>query len=166
MTSGKARPRSGFGAERALPVLRFAAVPLVLCWHASDAHHGIANFDLNSDIELHGVLDHVEFLNPHSWLYLAVTDANGNVVDWRCEMRGATVLKRSGWSETMFVPGTPITVTGSPDRRDPATCYLGTATFADGSSVDRYGQLQAPNAEAGDNRPARLASGPAAFCWS
>jgi len=159
VVSGEVRPRGRHCADRASPVFRLAAAGFVLCCGTSEAHHGIANFDLNSDVELHGVLDHVEFLNPHSWLYLAVTDANGNVIDWRCEMRGATVLRRSGWSETMFVPGTPITVTGSPDRRDPATCYLGTATFPDGSSVDRYGQLQAPNPEGTDNRPARLASG-------
>jgi hypothetical protein len=59
----------------------------------------------------------------------------------------------------MFVPGSPITVAGSPDRRDPATCYLGTAVFADGSSVDRYGQLREPIPVSGRNRPARLADG-------
>jgi hypothetical protein len=74
-------------------------------------------------------------------------------------MRGATVLRRSGWSEDMFQSGSAITVTGSPDRNDPATCYLGTALFADGSSVDRYGQLREPAPLAGNNRPARLASG-------
>ena len=36
------------------------------------AHHGIANFDLNRDIELEGVVTRVEFINPHSWLYLDV----------------------------------------------------------------------------------------------
>jgi hypothetical protein len=125
----------------------------------ASAHHGIANFDLNTDIELEGTVTAVEFLNPHSWLYLTVEGASGEPVEWRCEMRGATVLRRSGWTEDMFVPGEPITVTGSPDRRDPATCYLGTAVFADGSSVDRYGQLREPIPVSGDNRPARLADG-------
>ena len=123
------------------------------------AHHGIANFDLNSDLELTGTIDRVEFLNPHSWLYLTVADENGEAVEWRCEMRGATVLRRSGWSEDMFVEGSEIVVSGSPDRRDPTTCYLGTALFADGSSVDRYGQLREPEPVAGDNRPTRLADG-------
>ena len=34
------------------------------------AHHGIANFDLNKDIELSGVVTDLAFVNPHSWLYL------------------------------------------------------------------------------------------------
>lgn len=123
------------------------------------AHHGITNFDLNSDIELRGTVTDVEFLNPHSWLHLTVEDDNGDTVAWRCEMRGATVLRRSGWTEAMFEPGSEITVTGSPDRTDPTTCYLGTALFTDGSSVDRYGQLREPEPLAGFNRPQHLANG-------
>jgi hypothetical protein len=43
----------------------------------------------------------------------------------------------------MFAPGTRVTITGAPDRYTPNTCYLGTAVFADGRHIDRYGQLQA-----------------------
>src|SRR5690606_37790579 len=70
-------------------------------------HHGVANFDLNRDIELEGVITNVEFINPHSWLYFDVTGPNGEVTSWRCEMRGGTVLRRSGWTEDMFPAGTP-----------------------------------------------------------
>jgi hypothetical protein len=123
------------------------------------AHHGIANFDLNADIELDGTIVRVDFVNPHSWVYLTVENEDGEAVEWRCEMRGATVLRRSGWSEDMFVAGSTISITGSPDRTDPTTCYLGTAVFADGSSVDRYGQLRAATPVTTGNRPARLANG-------
>jgi len=123
------------------------------------AHHGIANFDLNRDIELNGIITDVEFLNPHSWVHFSVEGENGAIEAWRCEMRGSTVLRRSGWTEDMFVTGSSISISGSPDRRDSTTCYLSTALFADGSSVDRYGQLQPPDPATGSNRPARLANG-------
>jgi hypothetical protein len=126
---------------------------------AAQAHHGIANFDLNNDVALEGVITSVEFVNPHSWLHFDVTAADGTTTQWRCEMRGATVLLRSGWSKEMFVAGTPIRVTGSPDRRDPTTCYLGTAIFPDGTSVDRYGQLNRGAPPAPVQRAARLANG-------
>ncbi len=126
---------------------------------AAHAHHGIANFDLNTDIELVGVVTEVDFMNPHSWLYLEVTADDGTVTPWRCELRGATVLRRSGWSEEMFPAGLEIRITGSPDRRDPTTCYLGTAFFPDGRSVDRYGQLTEPVREIPADRPLRLANG-------
>jgi len=124
-----------------------------------EAHHGITNFDLNRDVEVTGVITEIDFVNPHSWVYFDATNENGETVAWRCEMRGATVLRRSGWSEDLFVVGSEVTITGSPDRSDPRTCYLGTALFADGSSIDRYGQIQAPEPVAGSNRPERLANG-------
>lgn len=133
-----------------------------LAWAGgAHAHHGLANFDLNTDIELDGVVTDVEFVNPHSWLYLDVAAEDGAVESWRCELRGATVLRRSGWSTDMFPEGLEITVTGSPDRNDATTCYLGTAIFPDGRSVDRYGQIEdaEPEPEAQPDRPVRRANG-------
>jgi hypothetical protein len=123
------------------------------------AHHGIANFDLNKDIELTGVVTDLAFVNPHSWLYLNVAGANGETTPWRCEMRAATVLKRSGWSQALFENGSQVRITGSPDRNEPHTCYLGTIVFADGSSMDRYGQLQKAAPAAPVERPLRFANG-------
>jgi Family of unknown function (DUF6152) len=123
------------------------------------AHHGIANFDLNKDVALSGVVTNLAFVNPHSWLYLDVAAPNGEVAKWRCEMRAATVLKRSGWSQEMFGNGTRVRITGSPDRNEPNTCYLGTITFADGSSMDRYGQRQRATQAVPAERPERLANG-------
>jgi hypothetical protein len=124
------------------------------------AHHGIANFDLNKDVAISGTVAKLAFVNPHSWLYVDVTGPDGKVTQWQCEMRAATVLRRSGWSEAMLAPGTAVSVTGSPDRNAPNTCYLGTITFADGTSMDRYGQRQKaePTAVAA-SRPERLPNG-------
>ena len=126
----------------------------------SSAHHGIANFDLNKDVEINGAVVKLAFVNPHSWLYVNVTGPNGETTEWRCEMRAATVLRRSGWSEAMFAAGALVRITGSPDRNEPNTCYLGTITFADGTSMDRYGQRQTYDPAAlAATRPARLANG-------
>ena len=110
------------------------------------AHHGIANFDFNADVAITGSVAKLTFVNPHSWLYVTVAGANGAATEWRCEMRSATVLRRSGWSQEMFTVGAQVTVTGVPDRNEPNTCYLGTITFADGTSMDRYGQRQRADA--------------------
>jgi hypothetical protein len=71
-----------------------------------------------------------------------VRGTDGKVASWKCEMRSASSLRRSGWTQEMFLAGSAITVTGSPERRKPNQCYLGTILFADGSSMDRYGQRQ------------------------
>jgi hypothetical protein len=111
------------------------------------AHHGISNWDLNKDLTLTGRVTSLEFVNPHAWLHLEVKDANGKVQPWSCEVRSAFSLRRSGWGVEMFKAGSTITVTGSPERTKPLQCYLSTIRFADGSSMDRYGQRQLPAAE-------------------
>jgi hypothetical protein len=123
-----------------------AAVCLaVVVWlgmpHLVLAHHGVANFDLNKDLTITGTVTRLDFVNPHSWLFFDAVGDDGRVVPWRCELRGATVLRRSGWSPEMFASGTKITITGAPDRFEPNTCYLGTVVFADGTRIDRYGQI-------------------------
>jgi hypothetical protein len=138
-----------------LAVLTISFAPLAL------AHHGAGTFDRDSSIELIGTITGVDFVNPHAWVYFDVTDDNGNAVANRCEMRAATVLRRSGWSEDLFVPGEEVTITGRGDRFDPSSCYLSTIEFEDGSNAARYGQLIAPEAQAepATNRPMRLANG-------
>jgi hypothetical protein len=123
------------------------------------AHHGIGTFDTRQEITITGSVTGVDFVNPHSWVYLDVKAADGTLVPWRCEMRSATTLRRSGWSPEMFKIGKPVTITGAPDRNDPRSCYLSTIVFADGRSADRYGQLSAAPAPRVAERPARLPTG-------
>lgn len=126
-------------------VCSLALVALVIGGAAS-AHHGFGSFDPSRDIEITGTITGLDFVNPHSWLYLDVTQADGTIAGFRCEMRPATVLRRAGWNEAMFVPGESITVEGSPDRADPNACYVSTLIFADGTRLDRYEQRGEPPA--------------------
>jgi hypothetical protein len=124
------------------------------------AHHGISNWDLNKDLTITGKITRFDFISPHAWLHLAVKSADGKAEDWACEMRSAHSLRRSGWTVQMFRAGTTVTVTGSPERFKPRQCYLSTIRFADGTTMDRYGQRQLPAAEKARVavvRPARTA---------
>jgi hypothetical protein len=105
------------------------------------AHHGGGTFDGSKEIKLTGTFTGLDLINPHSWIYFDVKEPDGKVTKYRCEMRAATVLRRSGWSPEMFKKGEQLTFEGSPDRNDPTSCYLNTVVFADGKRVDRYGQL-------------------------
>jgi hypothetical protein len=51
--------------------------------------------------------------DQYSWIYFDVTAADGKVGAFRCEMRSATVLRRSGWTKEMFRAGLRITIQGS-----------------------------------------------------
>jgi hypothetical protein len=123
------------------------------------AHHGFGTFDMTREIEITGTITDLSFVNPHSWLYLDVTGAEGQPVAMRCEIRSATTLRRSGWTPEMFPVGEQVTIKGSPDRNDAAACYVSTLVFPDGSSLDRYGQRTPPVAVESRPRVARLANG-------
>ena len=104
------------------------------------AHHGPGTFELGKSVTYAGKLTRVDFVNPHSWLYFEVTDANGRVSKHRCEMRSAHTLRRSGWSKELFPVNSKVTIEAAPDRADPNSCYLNTIRFENGSHMDRYGQ--------------------------
>jgi len=144
-----------------------AAAPIaaggLLIANVALAHHGFGNFDRSREVALEGVVTGVDFVNPHAYVYFDAPAADGTKVPHRCEMRAAGVLRRSGWSASMFKNGDPIKITGAPDRFDANSCYVSTIVFADGTTADRYAQLSkgaAPAASAARaDRPARLPSG-------
>jgi len=105
------------------------------------AHHGPGTFQLGKSVSFPvATLTRVDFVNPHSWLYFDVADANGRVSNHRCEMRSAHTLRRSGWTTDLFPIGATVTIEAAPDSADPNSCYLNTIRFADGGHMDRYGQ--------------------------
>jgi hypothetical protein len=142
-----------FICKRAVLVAGAIIAPVAL------AHHGFGTFVMDEDIQITGTVTGLNFVNPHSWLYLDVVNENGETVAMRCEMRSANTLRRSGWTPDLFPTGKEITITGSPDRDDPYSCYVSTLIFDDGSSLDRYGQITAPAEIGQGQRPLRLANG-------
>ena len=144
---------------------------LVVSAVAVSAHHGFGTFEVAKTVSFpNAKLTRIELINPHSWLYFEWTDANGKVQKFRCEMRSAHTLRRSGWTPDLFPANAKVNVTASPDRADPNSCYLQTIEFENGSRMDRYGQyVKASDGKvkevvgairAGDkNRPARRPTG-------
>lgn len=136
-------------------------IALLLLAGTSYAHHGAnSQFDQSKSLEVSGVITKLRFVNPHSYVYFDVTNEDGSVENWRCEMRAATVLKRSGWSEAMFQPGTRIHIEGAPAWRETRGCYVERLRLDDGETIQRYDQLNAADHEVAlDERPVTLANG-------
>ncbi len=85
---------------------------LLLSQTPSYAHHSVgAEFDLSQRITLQGRLTKVEWMNPHVYLYLDVTEG-GKTANWACETAGPNTLSRQGWSRASFRIGDRITVVG------------------------------------------------------
>src|SRR5687767_376803 len=140
--------------SKALKVFAFAAIVLAA---PVSAHHGFGRFDPTKTVTIEGTVTGIDFVNPHAYLYFDAMAADGKVTKMRCEMRAATVLRRSGWSPEMFTPGKHVAIEGNPHRDDPASCYIETLTLGE-EKLERYQQLTSA-AQNATNRPAKVASG-------
>jgi hypothetical protein len=126
---------------------------------AALAHHGFGRFDRSKQVELTGVITSIDFVNPHSYLHFDVVDSGGQKIVMRCEMRAATLLRRSGWSAEMFVVGAPVTVFGFAHRDDPASCYLEDVKIGDAPGFNRNDQFETTSLVDVSKRPLRRPSG-------
>jgi len=91
-----------------------SAVACLSLWSAPVfAHHSLAaEFDINRPIRLEGVVERMEFSNPHSWLHLEVTTASGEKQKWEIEGGPPNSLLRRGWNRNSIPPGTLVRVEG------------------------------------------------------
>jgi hypothetical protein len=126
---------------------------------AAFGHHGFGRFDRTKPVEIKGVIKNIDFVNPHSYLNLEVRGADGNPIAMRCEMRAATLLRRSGWSEEMFVAGAEATIFGFGHRDDEASCYLEDIKIGDAPKRNRNDQFEHTTSLDLSARPKRRPSG-------
>ncbi len=94
---------------------RLAAIGLLAAATAL-AHHSVqAQFDLDKPVTITGVVTKVEWINPHSYLYLDTKDDGGKVTHWAFEMAGPGALRKAGLSRSDrggLKAGDTVTVNG------------------------------------------------------
>jgi hypothetical protein len=97
------------------------------------AHHSAAMFDHDKQVTLQGTVKEFQYTNPHSWLQVLVTGADGKVTEWGFEAEGPSTLLRAGIKAKSFVPGEKVTIVANPMKDGRAAGALITATKADGT---------------------------------
>ena len=96
------------------------------------AHHSPIVFDRTRQVTITGVVTEFRWGNPHSWIHLDVTDADGKVANWGIEMNPANNLVRAGWRSTTLKPGDKVTVVVYPLRNDEKGGQYISITLPDG----------------------------------
>ena len=90
-----------------------AAVGILLAAPGLRAHHSFAaEFDASKPVTLHGTITKVDWINPHSWIYLDVKRPDGKVEKWGIEGGTPNTLLRRGITRDSLKVGTAINVNG------------------------------------------------------
>ncbi len=102
-----------------------------------NAHHSFyAEFDQNKQVTLEGTVVKMEWVNPHSWLHLEVTNAKGEKEVWKVEGGSPAVLLRLGWTRDSIPPGIRVKVVGFQAKDGALRANSRSVEFPDGRSME------------------------------
>lgn len=93
------------------------------------AHHSFSVFNMQTEIEITGVVKEVQWTNPHIWIWVNVTNDDGEIVTWGLEGMSPNFLARRGWERTTLEAGDEVTVSLRPlNSGEPGGMFMGTTT--------------------------------------
>ena len=104
------------------------------------AHHSFsAEYESAKRLTLVGKMVNFEWVNPHSWIHVEVTNPDGSKTIWKGETPPVNVLYRNGWTkpmvEEMVKKGETVTLTGIAAKDGSNHVFAQGVTRADGKTV-------------------------------
>lgn len=106
-----------------------AVIPLL-------AHHSfVAEFDDKQPVKLTGKITKMEWVNPHAWIHIDVTNPDGSVTPWMVEANTPNGLLRRGFTKKSLEAGTEIMIQGYRARSGENKANGSSATFKDGKRL-------------------------------
>ncbi len=96
------------------------------------AHHSHGNYELAEYTHLTGTVKEIHLINPHSWIYVEVTDAVGQLTMWAMEATGPRGLERAGITRDLISVGDTVSARCHQLKDGSKGCLLGYLTTEDG----------------------------------
>jgi hypothetical protein len=122
-------------SDRSPWVLGLLATLLAASLPAAAHHSFAAVFDAAKPVTLTGTVARIEWMNPHTWIYLDVKTDDGSVEEWSFEMGSPNRLMRFGWNQDSLQTGATVTIAGSRARDDSRKAAVTTVTLANGKQL-------------------------------
>ena len=122
------RPRWGLVALALAALLQASAY----------AHHSLTGeFDTRQPMTLNGVVSKVQWVNPHIYVDIDVTDPAGQVASWHLECVPVAMARKAGLnSQSLLGNGEKVTIDVYPARDGtPHLGFLAKITYSDGHHV-------------------------------
>ena len=125
---------------RSKPVFAIAVVATLLAAMPILAHHSFSSeYDSSKRLSLTGKMVNFEWVNPHSWIHVEVTNPDGSKTIWKGETPPVNVLYRNGWTkpmvEEMVKKGEIVTLAGQAAKDGSNHLFASGVTRADGKTV-------------------------------
>ena len=101
------------------------------------AHHSVSGvFDVSKTVKLSGTVSRVDWINPHTFIYVDVKDDTGAVTTWKLESLPVAMMRKAGITSQLIVSGgQPVKVEANPARAGTANLgFVLKLTYEDGRS--------------------------------
>jgi hypothetical protein len=124
-------------------IRKYLVIGILLCGIGIpvSAHHSFpASYVMDEIVTLDGVVEGWLWRNPHPFIFLNVTDDQGETATWHIEFANATAMALRGLTPESFMKGERLLVVGNPGREGRTSLhYHGLLRPADGFE---FGKLE------------------------
>jgi uncharacterized protein DUF6152 len=107
------------------------------------AHHSVAGqFDASKPVTLTGVISKIDWINPHIYIHIDVTDDQGAVTTWRLASLPTAMLRKAGITSQMLMgDGAKVTADAIMARDGTAhLAWVSKLTYEDGHYYQLAGE--------------------------
>lgn len=99
------------------------------------AHHSSSMFDRSQTLVLTGTIKEYQFLNPHTWIEILITNEDGTTTQWSVEASGRRPMVAMGLGPTRLLAGDKVTIRAHPLRDGRNGALFIDITLPDGETI-------------------------------